>query len=140
MSFETLLPRPPHAQVIKYVPSVGDSKRALDEYESRIFMGGTSTISLYNRCEDSLLAAPLMVDLIVLAELFERITLRRADEPVESASRFHSVLSLLSYCLKAPLVPRHTPVVNALFKQREALVNIIRACVGLPPENHMVGS
>ena len=26
--------------VIKYVPAVGDSKRALDEYVSEIFMGG----------------------------------------------------------------------------------------------------
>lgn len=32
---------------------------------------------------------------------------------------FHSVLSLLSYMLKAPLVPPGTPVVNALFAQRQ---------------------
>lgn len=30
---------PDHTVVIKYVPSVGDSKRALDEYVSEIFMG-----------------------------------------------------------------------------------------------------
>ena len=29
-----------HCVVIKYVPYVGDSKRALDEYTSEIFMGG----------------------------------------------------------------------------------------------------
>ena len=101
-------------------------------------MGGTNTISLYNRCEDSLLAAPLIIDLVVLAELCERITVRRADEPPAAAARFHSVLSLLSYLLKAPLVPGGAPVVNALFKQREALVNVLRACIGLPPENHML--
>lgn len=32
---------------------------------------------------------------------------------------FHPVLSLLSYMLKAPLVPPGTPVVNALFAQRQ---------------------
>ncbi|CAN0478275.1 unnamed protein product, partial [Hapterophycus canaliculatus] len=32
---------------------------------------------------------------------------------------FHAVLSLLSYMLKAPLVPPGTPVVNALFAQRQ---------------------
>merc|ERR1712004_651375 len=32
-----------HEVVIKYVPFVGDSKRALDEYSSEIFMGGTNT-------------------------------------------------------------------------------------------------
>lgn len=32
--------KPDHVVVIKYVPAVGDSKRALDEYTSQIFMGG----------------------------------------------------------------------------------------------------
>ncbi len=31
---------PDHCVVIKYVPYVGDSKRAMDEYTSEIFMGG----------------------------------------------------------------------------------------------------
>jgi myo-inositol-1-phosphate synthase len=47
------------------------------------------------------------------------------------------VLSVLSYMLKAPLTPSGTPVVNALGKQRSALVNVMRACVGLEPENDM---
>lgn len=59
-----------HVVVIKYVPTVGDSKRALDEYTSKIFMNGTNTISSYNVCEDSLLAVPLMIDMLVLAEFF----------------------------------------------------------------------
>jgi myo-inositol-1-phosphate synthase len=62
-----------HEVVIKYVPFVGDSKRALDEYSSLIFMNGTNTISSYNVCEDSLLATPLMIDMIVLGELLTRI-------------------------------------------------------------------
>lgn len=37
--------------VIKYVPYVGDSKRAMDEYTSEIMMGGTNTIALHNTCE-----------------------------------------------------------------------------------------
>ena len=48
---------PDHLVVIKYVPSVGDSKRALDEYDSSIFCGGENIISIHNTCEDSLLAA-----------------------------------------------------------------------------------
>ena len=67
---------PDHTVVIKYVPYVGDSKRALDEYTSEIFMGGKNTISMHNTCEDSLLAAPLIIDLIVLAEFSERISMR----------------------------------------------------------------
>ena len=42
---------PDHCVVIKYVPYVGDSKRALDEYTSEIFMGGHNTISMHNTCE-----------------------------------------------------------------------------------------
>jgi myo-inositol-1-phosphate synthase len=38
---------------------------------------------------------------------------------------------------QAPLTPAGTPVVNALAKQRAALTNIFRACVGLEPENDM---
>lgn len=64
-----------HEVVIKYVPFVQDSKRALDEYSSSIFMNGVNTISSYNICEDSLLATPLMIDMVVLGELFTRMTI-----------------------------------------------------------------
>lgn len=40
--------------VIKYVPYVGDSKRAMDEYTSEIMMGGLNTIALHNTCEVSI--------------------------------------------------------------------------------------
>ncbi|ORX70303.1 myo-inositol-1-phosphate synthase [Linderina pennispora] len=132
---------PDHTIVIKYVPSVGDSKRALDEYVSEIFMGGLNTISLYNTCEDSLLASPLIIDLFMMTELMTRVTYRvksDADAQEPEWQPFHSVLSILSYMLKAPVVPPGTPVVNALAKQRMAMENIMRAFVGLPPNNEML--
>jgi myo-inositol-1-phosphate synthase len=39
--------------------------------------------------------------------------------------------------LKAPMVPQGAPVVNSLFAQRQAIVNVMRACLGLAPENYM---
>lgn len=51
---------------------------------------------------------------------------------------FDPILSILGFLLKAPMVPKGTPVVNALFKQRECIVNFLRACIGLPPENYML--
>ena len=42
---------PDHIVVIKYVPAVGDSKRAIDEYYSEIFCGGRQTINIFNECE-----------------------------------------------------------------------------------------
>ena len=52
--------KPDHCVVIKYVPYVGDSKRALDEYTSEIFMHGLNTIVLHNTCEvcQSFMALP----------------------------------------------------------------------------------
>ena len=147
---------PDHCVVIKYMPAVGDNKRALDEYYAEIFMGGHQTISLFNVCEDSLLASPLIIDLVIIAEMMTRITWK-ADGGDGAGAKdykgFHSVLSILSYMLKvrnpeqssfrmidfdqAPLTPPGTPVVNALAKQRGALTNIFRACVGLQPESDM---
>lgn len=126
---------PDHVVVIKYVPRVADSKRALDEYTSKIFLNGTNTIVVHNTCEDSLLAAPLIIDLVVLAELFERITYK--TDMTEDFEPFFSVLSQLGFLIKAPLTNRDEPVVNALFKQRSLLENLFRACLGLPPQNHM---
>jgi len=128
--------KPDHVVVIKYVPAVGDSKRALDEYYNEIFLGGKSTIAIHNTCEDSLLAAPLIIDLAILTELFTRISYKTSDE--SDFAPFNSVLSVLSYLLKAPLVPNGAPVVNALFRQRLGLENILRACAGLPPQNDMM--
>ena len=123
--------------VIKYVPYVADSKRAMDEYTSEIFLGGRSTIVMHNTCEDSLLAAPIVLDLVILAELITRIKLRRKDgaEPLRG---MHPVAVLLSYLTKAPLVPAGTPIVNALAKQRAMLENVFRACIGMAPENNMM--
>lgn len=127
---------PDHCIVIKYVPYVGDSKRAMDEYTSELMLGGRSTIVMHNTCEDSLLAAPIILDLVILAEVCQRISFRVGDEP--HYQHFHSVLSILSYLCKAPLVPQGTPLVNALFRQRACIENILRACIGLPPINHML--
>lgn len=136
---------PDHVVVIKYVPAVGDSKRAMDEYTSEIFLGGKQTIVMHNTCEDSLLAAPIVLDLVLLAELLTRVKLRRVggesedrDKKEEGMRALHPVASLLSYLTKAPLVPSGAPVVNALSRQRAALENFFRACVGLPPEHNMM--
>ncbi|KAF1815196.1 putative myo-inositol-phosphate synthase [Eremomyces bilateralis CBS 781.70] len=126
---------PDHTVVIKYMPAVGDNKRALDEYYAEIFMGGHQTISMFNVCEDSLLASPLIIDLVLIAEMMTRIEWK--VDGADKYTGFHSVLSVLSYMLKAPMTPPGTPVVNALGKQRSALINIFRACVGLAPESDM---
>ena len=68
-------------------------------------MGGTNTISTYNICEDSLLAVPLMIDMIVLGELFTRM---RIDN-----EKMGPVLSYLSFFFKAPITNHSEYVVNS---------------------------
>lgn len=121
---------PDHVVVIKYVPTVGDSKRAMDEYTSDIFMNGRNTLVIHNTCEDSLLAAPIILDLAILMELTTRVKVNGAS--------MHPVTSLLSFLTKAPLVPKNTPCVNSLSRQRAMLENFLKALVGLPPENNML--
>jgi len=119
--------------VIKYVPAVGDSKRAIDEYYSEIFCGGRSTINIFNECEDSLLATPLILDLAILTELLTRVKYRKlsAEQDKKDFAPLYPVLSLLSYMLKAPLVKPGTEVVNSLNRQRNALESFLKACIGL---------
>ena len=98
---------------------------------------------MHNTCEDSLLAAPIILDLVLIAELLTRIELKQkcntgGNEASHGFRRLHPVASLLSFLTKAPLVPSGTPVVNALGKQRAMLENVFRACVGLAPENNMM--
>ncbi|XP_010845610.1 PREDICTED: inositol-3-phosphate synthase 1 [Bison bison bison] len=85
---------------------------------------------------DSLLAAPIMLDLALLTELCQRVSFCTDVDP--DPQSFHPVLSLLGFLFKAPLAPPGSPVVNALFRQRSCIENILRACVGLPPQNHML--
>lgn len=138
--------------------NAGDSKRAMDEYTSEIMMGGHNTLVIHNTCEDSLLATPLILDLVILAELCSRIKvpliipalclcnvlsnswcfqIKPAASTDDNFVSFEPVLSILSYLLKAPLVPAGTPVVNSLFRQRAAIENILRSCIGLAPISHM---
>ena len=91
---------------------------------------------MHNTCEDSLLASPLIIDLVVLTELMTRITYKTAESA--EYQPFEPVLSILSYLLKAPMVMPGTPVVNALMKQHRCITNILSACAGLSMDTDML--
>lgn len=116
-----------HDVIIRYIPFVGDSKRALDEYSSRIFMDGVNTISSYNICEDSLLAVPIMIDMVVLGELFTRMSI--------DGKKFGPVLSYLSFFFKAPTTNHPEYVINSFNRQRETIVNLLKAASGITPDD-----
>ena len=77
----------------------------MDEYSSLIFMNGINTITTYNICEDSLLAVPIMIDMILLSEYFTRIKI--------NGNTLGPVLSYLSFFYKAPITNRPEYVVNS---------------------------
>jgi myo-inositol-1-phosphate synthase len=121
-----------HTVVIKYIPFVGDSKRALDEYNSQIFLGGVNTIESYNICEDSLLAAPIMIDIVLTAELLTRISV--------DGKSLGPILSYLSFFFKAPITNKKGYVINNLTRQRQMLVNFMKACAGYGTEDETLMS
>lgn len=123
-----------HCVVIKYVPAVGDSKVAMDEYYSELMLGGHNRIAIHNTCEDSLLAVPLMLDLVIMTELLSRILYKEAGKSYE---RMYSVLGFLSYWLKAPLTKEGFDPINGLNRQRFALENLLKLLVGLPVNNEL---
>lgn len=84
--------------------------------------------------QDSLLAAPIMLDLVLLTELCQRVTFCTELDPEPQG--FHSVLSLLSFLFKAPLAPPGSPVINALFRQRSCIENILRWVLSPPLPCH----
>ncbi|GAA6041338.1 hypothetical protein JCM8097_007670 [Rhodosporidiobolus ruineniae] len=127
---------PDHCIVIKYLEAAGDDKKALDDYTSEIGMGGRNTLAIYNTCQDSLLATPLIIDLCLLAELMTRVQYR--EQGAKQFERLYSVLGLLSYCLKAPLTKPGRPAINSLNRQRQALENFLRACLALQPASDLV--
>jgi len=90
-------------------------------------MNGVNTISSYNVCEDSLLATPLMIDMIILGELFSRMEI--------NGKAMGPVLSYLSFFFKAPVTNHDEYVINSFSRQRESLVNLLKVASGLQPDD-----
>ncbi|SOV74359.1 inositol-3-phosphate synthase [Plasmodium sp. gorilla clade G3] len=151
--------------VIKYVPYVGDDKKAIDEYISEIFMNGKNTIVLYNICQDSMLASPILIDLILLVELSQRVFFkpgkekkRNEDEQLlneniqiedyklshtilkpkyNSFKNLDSVLFLSSLFCKSPFNSSVYKTRHSFFSQLESLWNFVRIISGLPIDAHI---
>jgi len=79
-------------------------------------MGGEHTFVSYNVCEDSLLAAGVIIDLIVLSELMTRISYKKG---IEDWQKLEGVVSFLGYLTKAP--ESKGPIINSLTRQRSCI-------------------
>jgi myo-inositol-1-phosphate synthase len=119
-----------HCIVIKYMPAVGDTKIAMDEYYSELMLGGHNRISISNVCEDSLLATPLIIDLVIMAEFLSRVSYK--DVEAGENKPLYPVMGYLSYWLKAPLTRKGFQTINGLNKQKQGLENFLKILVGIP--------
>ncbi len=106
-----------HKVRINYYPPRNDDKEGWDNIDIFGWMGYPMQIKVDFLCKDSILAAPLLLDLSLLSDLAAR------------AGR-KGIQSWLSFYLKSPMHDdEHTPL-NDLFQQYTVLKNAIREMGG----------
>ncbi len=97
-----------HKVTIHYYPPRGDNKEGWDAIDIYGWLGYPMAIKVNFQCRDSILAAPLMLDLALLADLGQRAGEKGPQE-------------WLSFFFKSPVTaPGHGPV-HDLFQQQTAL-------------------
>ena len=108
-----------HKVRINYYPPRNDNKEGWDNIDIFGWMGYPMQIKINFLCRDSILAAPLCLDLVLLSDLAAR------------AGR-HGIQRFLSFFLKSPMhdyTVNEVPV-NPLFQQYTMLKNAIREMGG----------
>jgi myo-inositol-1-phosphate synthase len=105
-----------HRVRIDYYPPRGDNKEAWDNIDLVGWLGYPMQIKINFLCRDSILAAPLALDLVLLADLAARSGLRGAQD-------------WLSLYFKNPTVSNGRQV-HELFAQRQMWENEIRRLAG----------
>lgn len=108
-----------HKVRINYYPPRNDNKEGWDNIDIFGWMGYPMQIKINFLCRDSILAAPLCLDLVLLSDLAAR------------AGRF-GIQSFLSFFLKSPMhdYTQGEEAVNHLFQQYVMLKNAIREMGG----------
>lgn len=112
-----------HKVRINYYPPRNDNKEGWDNIDIFGWMGYPMQIKINFLCRDSILAAPLCLDLVLLSDLAAR------------AGR-HGIQRFLSFFLKSPMhdYTKNEVPVNHLFQQYVMLKNAIREMGGYPAD------
>ena len=113
-----------HKVRINYYPPRGDEKESWDNIDIFGWMGYPMTIKVNFLCRDSILAAPLVLDLI----LFSDVALRAGD---------YGIQEFMSFYCKAPMHKDGEKPVHDLFKQFAMLKNKIREYAGYEPDQEL---
>ncbi|MBO5053607.1 MAG: inositol-3-phosphate synthase [Muribaculaceae bacterium] len=112
-----------HKVRINYYPPRNDNKEGWDNIDIFGWMGYPMQIKINFLCRDSILAAPLCLDLVLLSDLAAR------------AGRY-GIQRFLSFFLKSPMhdYTQDEVPVNHLFQQYVMLKNAIREMGGYPAD------
>jgi len=102
-----------HKIRINYYPPRGDNKESWDNIDIFGWMDYPMQIKINFLCRDSILAAPVMLDLILFSDLAHRVGM-------------HGILEWLSFYFKSPMVKPGLYPENDLFVQRSKLQNTLR--------------
>jgi myo-inositol-1-phosphate synthase len=102
-----------HMVRINYYPPRGDDKESWDNIDIYGWMDYPMQIKVNFLCRDSILAAPVVLDLILFTDLAAR-------------AGMHGIQEWLSFYWKCPMVREGLYAENDLFVQRSKLLNTLR--------------
>ncbi|PAC28642.1 inositol-3-phosphate synthase [Flectobacillus sp. BAB-3569] len=106
-----------HKVRIEYYPPLGDNKEGWDNIDIFGWMGYQMQIKINFLCRDSILAAPIVLDLALFLDVAKRANLSGIQE-------------WLSFYWKAPQTLPGLEPIHDLFKQLEKLENTLRYLMG----------
>ncbi|MDO8526818.1 MAG: inositol-3-phosphate synthase [Deltaproteobacteria bacterium] len=113
-----------HKVRINYYPPRGDDKESWDNIDIFGWMGYPMQLKVNFLCRDSILAAPLVLDLVLLMDLAHRAGMKGIQE-------------WLSFFYKSPMVAEGLYPEHNLFIQQTKLKNTLRHMMGEDPITHI---
>jgi myo-inositol-1-phosphate synthase len=112
-----------HVVRINYYPPRGDNKEGWDNIDIYGWMGYPMQIKVNFLCRDSILAAPIVLDLALFMDLAARAGQSRVQE-------------WLSFYFKSPQAAGAAPSEHDVFIQQTKLKNTLRTWMGEDPVTH----
>jgi myo-inositol-1-phosphate synthase len=106
-----------HKVRINYYPPHGDNKEGWDNIDIFGWLGYKMQIKIDFLCRDSILAAPIVLDLALFLDLAKRADL-------------YGIQEWLSFYLKSPQAAKGLSPMHDIFLQNQKLLNTLRHLMG----------
>jgi len=113
-----------HKVRINYYPPRGDNKEGWDNIDISGWLNYPMQIKIDFLCRDSILAAPIVLDLAIFLDLAKR-------------SSMNGIQEWLSFYLKSPQAPQGRMPIHDIFKQLHKLENTLRYLGGHDLIHHL---